>query len=409
MVQMPLVVLVAAAAVRRIEEDRRGRSLPVGVAAGLAALRFVSNALLGVTLAAALAWRHLRRREARRAAASVAAIAAGMTLAAGPPLLAAWLPRAHAIGFFDWLTRYDGGFSPTRVTAHYGVVASLSGVLTALVRAAYGAASSLVDLAAPAATWRDRQPLTLAALMPALAFAAAVTALAIYALAAWRAAPNGRGERSPALPLTIAWVSAIFAFGVFWDNSDDQFYFQLAPIFGVIAAGGPASPRHVARHGPRYGRPALERRRRRDAPAPLPARGTRGADRARGRRRLPGRLPRLRRAAAPPRPLASNGEGAAPEPRRAGGRRAARRRAVAPAGARRCLPCSRRPRRPARHLRNAALRSPWKYLLRLGYERRAVESALASVAGETASAASGPFTVREISPPPAGNRRAPGS
>ena len=102
---MPFVVLVAAVAIRRLEGDRRGLSLALGVAVGLAALFFVSNALLGVTLAAAISWQHLARRETRRAAASVAAIAAGMTLAAGPPLLAAWLPRAHTIGFVDWLTR----------------------------------------------------------------------------------------------------------------------------------------------------------------------------------------------------------------------------------------------------------------------------------------------------------------
>jgi hypothetical protein len=413
MVQMPLVVLVAALAVRRIEEDRRGLSLLLGVAVGLAALCFVSNALLGVTLAAAISWRHLTRREPRRAAASVAAIAAGMTLAAGLPLLAAWLPRVHAVGFVDWLTRYDGGASSTRVTGAYGVVVSPSGVLTALVRAAYGAASSLVDLTAPAAMLRDRQPATLAALFPALAFAAAVAALATYGIAAWRGAPNGRAERSPVLLLALAWVSAILAFGVFWDNSDDQFYFQLAPIFGAIAASVPAARRRrsatrlgmvlgaaallwnvvdVATHRllyPRAERVALiEREVAGACLVVLP-----GFDEAQLllSLSLPARrVPRL-----------SIVDLALAEPSATGLPRLTKRidACLARRGHVVLLDVFATPQ----------LRSPWKYLLRLGYERRAVEAALAAIAGETPTRRSGPFTVREIGRPPAGNRRAPGS
>ena len=33
-----------------------------------------------------------------------------------------------------------------------------------------------------------------------------------------------------------AWLAAILGFGVFWNNSDDQFYFQMAPAFGALAA-----------------------------------------------------------------------------------------------------------------------------------------------------------------------------
>ncbi|HXT21461.1 MAG TPA: hypothetical protein VN923_11970, partial [Thermoanaerobaculia bacterium] len=55
------------------------------------------------------------------------------------------------------------------------------------------------------------------------------------------------------------------------------------------------------------------------------------------------------------------------------------------------------------------LRAPWKYLLRHGYERRAVEAAITASAGEAPTRRSGPFTVREIGRPPAGSRRAPGS
>ena len=413
MVQMPFVVLVAAVAIRRLEGDRRGLSLALGVAVGLAALFFVSNALLGVTLAAAISWQHLARRETRRAAASVAAIAAGMTLAAGPPLLAAWLPRAQTIGLLDWLTRYDGGASSTRVTGAYGMAMSPAGVLTASVRAAYGAASSLVDLAAPAALWRDRQPATLAALIPAVAFAAAVAALAIHGTAAWREAANGRAARSPALLLALAWVSAVLAFGVFWDNSDDQFYFQLAPIFGVIAASAPTAWRRrpaawlgaalgaaallwnvgdVATHRllyPRADRAALIEREVAGACLVVFP----GFDEAQLLLSLSPRAVKV--------PRLSIVEVAIAAPAATGLPRLTKRidACLLRGGRVVLLDVFATPR----------LRAPWKYLLRLGYERRAVEAALAGIAGETPTRRSGPFTVREIGRPPAGSRRAPGS
>jgi hypothetical protein len=36
--------------------------------------------------------------------------------------------------------------------------------------------------------------------------------------------------------ITISWLAAILVFGFFWNNSDDQFYFQMAPAFGALAA-----------------------------------------------------------------------------------------------------------------------------------------------------------------------------
>ena len=40
--------------------------------------------------------------------------------------------------------------------------------------------------------------------------------------------------------IATAWLVAILGFGFFWNNSDDQFYFQMAPAFGVLAARIPA-------------------------------------------------------------------------------------------------------------------------------------------------------------------------
>ncbi len=226
MVQMPFVVLAAWAALRYLEKPSQGRALTIGVAVGLATLTFISNLALGMTLAVALAAWHLGRRETRLAVGSATALGLGAALTAGLVFLGAWLTVPGAPGFPEWLTRYGGGQAPGRVSEAYGLVPSWEGLLESVVRAGYGAASALVDLTPLAAAVRDRLPPTPAAVLGALAFLAAGAAL-FHGLR--------KAERSTLL-LTVAWLAAILGFGVFWNNSDDQFYFQLAPVFGALAA-----------------------------------------------------------------------------------------------------------------------------------------------------------------------------
>ncbi|HEX6903179.1 MAG TPA: glycosyltransferase family 39 protein [Thermoanaerobaculia bacterium] len=224
MIQMPFVVLVAWAALRYLEKPSHGRALTAGVTVGLASLTFISNLALGMTLAVALAAWHLGRREARLAIGSAISLGLGAALVAGPIFLGAWLTVPGAPGFLGWLTRYGGGQG--RVSEAYGLVPSWEGLMESVIRAGYGAASALVDLTPIAAAVRDRQPPTPAAVLGSLAFLAAGAAL-LHGL---------RKADRKVLLLTAAWLAAILGFGVFWNNSDDQFYFQLAPVFGVLAA-----------------------------------------------------------------------------------------------------------------------------------------------------------------------------
>ena len=234
MIQMPFVILVAWDALRYLEKPSFGRALAIGAAVGLATLTFISNLALGLTLAAAIAAWHLWRREARLATTSAASLGLGAALTAGPVFLGVWRTVQGAPGFLGWLTGYGGGQSPGRISEAYGLVPSWEGLVEAVARAVFGAASALVDLIPAAAAVRDRQAPTLAAVLGFLAFLAAAAAL-LHGLrnvlrAPWRPAEGG------ALLLTVAWLVPILGFGVFWSNSDDQFYFQLAPVFGALAA-----------------------------------------------------------------------------------------------------------------------------------------------------------------------------
>jgi hypothetical protein len=108
-------------------------------------------------------------------------------------------------------------------------------VAQAAAHAAYGAASAAVDLAPAVAAVRDENAPGRAALL-ALAWLLAAVALGG---GLWNALRERAEPRAEAVLLFQAiWWPAILAFGFYWNNSDDQFYFQLAVPFGALAARG---------------------------------------------------------------------------------------------------------------------------------------------------------------------------
>ncbi len=238
MIQMPFVVAMAWTALFYFERPSFGRALAVGVAAGCSALAYISNLLIGAAVAAALAVWHLSRREPRSAVRSVAAVGLGAVLAAGPIFFTAWLRLADAPGFLTWLTRYTGGRQPPRLQEAYGLIRSWRGLAESALRALYGTASALVDLSPAAAVFRDRQVPTLEVILGVVAFLAASAAL-LYGLRTALREPSNPANRGVLL-ITTSWLVAILGFGFFWNNSDDQFYFQMAPAFGVLAARMPS-------------------------------------------------------------------------------------------------------------------------------------------------------------------------
>lgn len=234
MIQMPAVVAIAWAALRAVERPGLRRALALGAAVALSALAFVSNLVVGAALAVALAARHAVRRERLLALASVGGIGLGAALVALPPLLVAW-SRAAGKDFLVWLASYGGaGQQLPRGGQAYGLVYSAAGFAESAARAAYGAASAVVDLTPIAEAFRDREIPTPPAVAGALAFLAAASALAYAAGIAWRDLRGGADQG--ALLLVLAWLAGVLGFGFFWNNSDDQFYLQLAPIFGVLGA-----------------------------------------------------------------------------------------------------------------------------------------------------------------------------
>ena len=233
MIQLPFVVAVAWLALVYLDRPSIGGSVALGVAVGLATLTFISNLIIGIALGVVLSAWHLHRRELGRAMGNAAALALGTAGSSIPVFFLAWLFARGEVGFFDWLTRYGGGHVPPRAMLAFGLERSWRGLAESAIRSLYGAASSLVDLTPLAAAVRDRQAPSPEVVFGALAFVAAAATMArgLSTACAEPSRPSNRG----ALVLMMSWLAAIVGFGIFWNNSDDQFYFQLAPVFGVLA------------------------------------------------------------------------------------------------------------------------------------------------------------------------------
>jgi hypothetical protein len=237
MIQMPAVVAVAVCVLLYLERPSPWRAVRLGAAVILAAAFFISNILLAPAAVLVLGLWHLRQREKRQAFTGAVGILIGTAASALLVFPTAWLLSGAQHGFLAWMTSYAGGDQPSRVKLAYGMLPSFSGLAQATVRGLYGAACALVDLAPAVATIRDRQPVGWHTIWSLAAFAAAGAVL-LYGLLVCRRTPPEPGNRN-ALLLTCVWLLAVLSFGILWDNSDDQFYFQLAVVFGVLAARAP--------------------------------------------------------------------------------------------------------------------------------------------------------------------------
>jgi hypothetical protein len=222
MVQMPAVVLVAMLALRYLDRPSLSRALAVGVSVTLAAAFFLENLLLGPALAAGMLLAYRRRRDAF---GILAATLVTTALVFG----AIWAVSRSSQGLLEWLTRYGGGSQPSRVESAYGVEAGMAGLVESTLRAGYGAACALVDLGPAVAAFRDGLPVGPAVVLRLLAFAASLVLL------------TGLKDRTTFL-LVGVWTAAVLAFGIFWNNSEDQFYVQLSVAFGALAARMPVRP-----------------------------------------------------------------------------------------------------------------------------------------------------------------------
>jgi len=233
-VQLPSLVLLAFAIYMHANKPSWRAALALGVAGGLTALFYISNALICVTCVLVLGvlfW----KRDRRSTVTTVLASAAGALIVVIPSMLVAWViaaPRTTA--FFRWITTYGGGKAVRIGAAGYGVGHSPRDIAIAFARAIYGSATALVDISGVVTSAQSTGTIdakTTAALIVLLIGIMLVAVMLLYAFR--QSDPTARPWF---IALAIGWTLGVLAFGVYWNNSDDQFFFQLAIPLAITAA-----------------------------------------------------------------------------------------------------------------------------------------------------------------------------
>jgi len=221
-IQIPFLVLHLGGAIALAGDarDHERAALAMAIAGAVGAvLAFISNALVIVAVTLALlivAPRH--RRRALLASVIVAGVVSGAVLAA------VWAAGVRDVPFVSWLTSYAGGRATEQAVAGYGVKWSAAGLAVSAARSVYGLASSVVDLSPLSDLLRRHTGSIMVASAHVLGAAIALSVLAYALLIVFRS----RQMPGRAGAAVIGAALALFAFGLVWNNSDDQFYFQLA-------------------------------------------------------------------------------------------------------------------------------------------------------------------------------------
>jgi len=239
--QMPFLVIAAASLVRYSTQPKAWSAISAGLALGVATLFFISNIILATTLSISIGLWHSLRREPRQAIVAFTGVYGTAVALAGVVLFLVWLLDPTSAGeFIAWLTNYAGGTVSERTMDSYGISLSPMGIVTASAHALYGAGSAVVNMSPAVEFWRDKSGSLLRAILTLAAGASAGSAILLIL--------KQRQDRSD-LPvllspaciywIMIAWSGAVLVFGVLWNDSDDQFYMQLAVPLGIIMAGLP--------------------------------------------------------------------------------------------------------------------------------------------------------------------------
>lgn len=234
MLQMPFLVLAAAALLSYLRDPSKRSGAWVGIWAGVGALVYISNIIIASAAALAAGIYHTKRGSVRLGVLSLFLIGGAAALVTfGGAVVGWWLVAKEEVGFLRWVSSYGGGAVADRVSDSYGVGLSFGDLAAATARALYGAANTVVDVSAVVEVVRDGAPVGLIHVATLLAFACGTAALAIASVHLVR---QHAASAEPALLVAVSWTVAVLGFGVYWNNSDSQFYFQLAVPLGVVIA-----------------------------------------------------------------------------------------------------------------------------------------------------------------------------
>jgi hypothetical protein len=207
----------------------------LGVMLGVATLITINTVLLGVTIAIYLL---LTRQTWREKLLGVVWLGAAAVLVVVPALIIAYATTSVDVDFFTWMFAYQGNeTNPTN--ALYGLDPSLKGVALSAGRLVFTTFTNVVSVGSLGAVLKSLiygAPLEIQ-LHPVRVATGAALFLAMIAtccvLAIW-IVRNFRAQR--VLQVVVAWAAAYYIFNFLWDDSSDQFWFQILPVFWLAVA-----------------------------------------------------------------------------------------------------------------------------------------------------------------------------
>lgn len=234
MLQMPALVVVAWMTGALLLHPHRRTAWLAGISIGVSALFYISNLLLALTLPLVALW-NLGRKRKRIEMRHVWPIPVAAGLVTGGGLLVAWALLRPPVAALEWVLSYAGGGVPESVSGSYGASLSLKGLMESAARTAYGAVSAVVDLSPLVDLWRGQAEPSLSHLAIAVAALSAAGFLVSLLPRLFR-----REDPAPvALQLAAGFVLSVVLFGLYWNNSDDQFFFQISVATGILVAAAP--------------------------------------------------------------------------------------------------------------------------------------------------------------------------
>jgi hypothetical protein len=249
MLEMPLLAWALWLLVRFDLAPMR-HTLLLGLALGLATAVSINNVFLGIALAGWLCFSAPTLRDGLVRATAFGGAAAALCL---PVFIGAYAYSGRDGGFLAWMLAYGGENSATGQL--YGLVMTAKGVLMSGARLVLNTFTNFVSIGTLGTVLKsvafgaplEIRPQTLRwvlGVVMLLAVMAVVVVLAWWTLRRWRSLALAR--------VAVVWLAAYYAFNFFWDDSSDQFWFQMLPVLWLLlalyaiepAAGG--APRRFA-------------------------------------------------------------------------------------------------------------------------------------------------------------------
>lgn len=239
MLQMPMLAGALLMLVK-LERSQYSRSwvpaATLGALLALATAVTINNVLLGVLVVLYLFFAAPDRREGLVRAGTTALAAAGTAL---PIFLIAYLASGADDSFFHWLVAYQGAEGSGAPAGLYGISLTPAGIAMSLGRLALNSFTNLLSIGYLGTMMKslvfgapleiDPQPFRFV-----LGVVLLISVIVGVLLLAWWMLRSFREQ--PLVRVALMWMVAYYGFNFFWDDSSDQFWFQILPPLWLLLA-----------------------------------------------------------------------------------------------------------------------------------------------------------------------------